>query len=137
MIRASQEHGATAHPVRTGQPGDRQENAARAGPRLISTASSVVNPKTTTEPFRDQPISTKCAPSPGPPRSQIMPRPPNRRLRRHSSVLPLGPRISTLLNIKPYCLGWTDDIPEITESFFLAAIINVKFKRVRGCMLLQ
>src|SRR4051812_24498161 len=35
-------------PVRTGQPGDRQENAARAGPRLISQASSVVNPKTTT-----------------------------------------------------------------------------------------
>src|SRR3954468_2896764 len=78
MIRASQEHGATAHPVRTGQPGDRQENAARAGPRLISQASSVVNPKTTTRTLPRPADSTKCAPAPGPPRSQIMPRPPNR-----------------------------------------------------------
>src|SRR5947207_13462087 len=87
----AKKHGATAHPVRAGQPGDRQENAARAGPCLI-TPGFCLQPENNNQKPRDQPISTKCGPLPGTPPSQTMPRPPNRRLRRRCSVFPVGSR---------------------------------------------
>jgi hypothetical protein len=68
LSRPGQEHGATAHPVRPGQPGDRQENPARAGPSLI-TPGLCPAPKTTLE----NPVQSRFSTGAG--RSQTRRRP--------------------------------------------------------------
>src|SRR5205085_9165550 len=58
LPRLGQEHRATAHPVRAGQPGDRQENTARAESCLIPPGLCL-DPKNNNRKPDTNPISTK------------------------------------------------------------------------------
>ena len=88
LSRPGQEHRAAAHPVRPGQPGDRQENPACPIPGLI-TPGLCLNPGNNTGKPRYSPGFRQHRPLPGTPRSTIMPRSLTRRRRPHCSVFPL------------------------------------------------
>src|SRR6185437_13165779 len=75
LSRPGQEHRATAYPVRPGQPGDRQENPARAGP-CLNHARTLPCSKTTLENPSTKPVFYPHGPLSAAPASKIMPQPP-------------------------------------------------------------
>jgi hypothetical protein len=87
LPRPSQEHRAVAHPVRAGQPGDCQENAARAGPGLI-TPGVCLDPVNNAGQPKHNTSLCQLAPLPGAALPEITPRPPKYQLCQGCSVFP-------------------------------------------------
>src|SRR3954447_16721825 len=86
-MRPVQEYRAAAHPVRSGQPGDRQEDPACPIPGLI-TPGLCLNPGNDSAKPRCSPSFRQPRPLPGTPRSTNMPRSLTHRLRPLCSVFP-------------------------------------------------